>query len=56
MNQKALYADNTGLNYYKQIFKIASKSLNPKFLIALEIEETMGDKIKEVSKIILKML
>ncbi|HHX33323.1 MAG TPA: peptide chain release factor N(5)-glutamine methyltransferase [Mollicutes bacterium] len=48
--KKALYADNTGLNYYKQIFKIASKSLNPKFLIALEIEETMGDKIKEVSK------
>ncbi len=48
--QNALYADKTGLIYYRQIFKIAKEHLNKKHLIALEIEETLGTDLKKLAK------
>ncbi len=48
--QKALYADETGLLFYKQILKQAQKILNRENLIAFEIEETIGKDIIKLSK------
>lgn len=48
--QIALYADKTGLIYYKQIFEIAKNNLNKKHFIALEIEETMAKQLKTLAK------
>lgn len=46
----ALYADNTGLNFYEQIFKIAKEVLNKKHLIALEIDENRAKETKKLAK------
>lgn len=46
----ALYADETGLIYYKKIFEIGKKHLYRKFLISLEIEENQGKKLKALAK------
>lgn len=57
----ALYAPNNGLYYYEQIVKNATKYLNNKSILAFEIGEKQGKKIKELvlnyipeSKVILK--
>ena len=42
----ALYADDDGLFFYKQILKDAKKYLNDKFLIAFEIGHEQGEQIK----------
>ena len=36
--------------FYPKIFEIAKKVLNKKFLIALEIDEENGNKIKKLAK------
>lgn len=46
----ALYADETGLKYYKKIFEIGKKHLEKNFLISLEIEETQGKKLQALAK------
>lgn len=46
----ALYADETGNNFYEKIFEVALKCLNPKHLITLEIEETQGKELKSMAK------
>lgn len=46
----AIYADETGLIYYKKIFKIGKEFLYKKFLIALEIEESLGQELKTIAK------
>lgn len=46
----ALYADNNGLYFYEQILKNATKFLNEKAMIAFEIGETQGKRIKELAK------
>lgn len=46
----ALYADNKGLQYYEIILKNAKKYLNDKYLIAFEIGELQGNKIKEIAR------
>lgn len=46
----AIYADETGLIYYKKIFEIGKEYLTKKFLIALEIEETIGKELKTLAK------
>lgn len=45
----ALYADKTGLNFYIKIFELATKILNKKFLIALEIDEDRGSELKKIA-------
>lgn len=45
----ALYADETGLNFYIKIFEIAKEILNKKFLICLEIDEDRGSEIKKLA-------
>ena len=57
----ALYADNNGLYFYEEILKNAYKYLNNKAMIAFEIGEKQGKKIKELvsiylpnSKVVLK--
>ncbi len=47
--KQALYADNDGLYYYEQILKSCSKYLSKNFLIAFEIGQTQGDKIKSLA-------
>lgn len=42
----ALFAKNKGLEFYESILKDAKKILNDKFLIAFEIGQTQGEKIK----------
>jgi len=42
----ALYADNHGLYFYEDILKNCSNNLNNKFLIAFEIGQTQGEKIR----------
>ena len=44
----ALYAENKGLFFYEEILKKASNFLNKKGMIAFEIGETQGKKIKEL--------
>ncbi len=46
----ALYADESGLNFYIKIFEIAKESLNKKFLIALEIDEDRSSELKKIAK------
>lgn len=46
----ALYADNEGYNCYERILLKASKNLNSKNLIAFEIGETQGLRVKEIAK------
>ena len=46
----ALYADNDGLYFYEEILKKASNYLNEKSMIAFEIGESQGEKIKELVK------
>lgn len=46
----ALYAENNGLYFYEEILKKASNFLNKKAMIAFEIGETQGKKIKELVK------
>lgn len=46
----ALYADNDGLYYYEKLFLNATKYLNKKSLIALEIGYKQGEKIKALAK------
>lgn len=45
----ALYADKTGLNFYKKIFELATEVLNQKFLIALEVDEDRGTELKKIA-------
>ncbi len=46
----AIYVEGNPLKYYEQIFKIGEKSLNKKFLIALEIDEDEGNNLKKLAK------
>lgn len=46
----ALYADKEGLYYYEEIIKNISDYLNNKAMIALEIGENQGKKVKEIIK------
>ena len=46
----AIYVEGNPLKYYEEIFKIGNKSLNNKFLIALEVDEEQGDNLKELAK------
>jgi len=46
----ALYAENNGLYFYNEILKQAPNFLNKKGMIAFEIGETQGKKIKELVK------
>lgn len=48
--QIALFGGEDGMLFYPKIFEIAKKVLNKKFLIALEIDEENGDKIKKLAK------
>lgn len=45
----ALYADKEGLYYYEEMLKTAKEKLNPHSMIAFEIGETQGQKIKEMA-------
>ncbi len=45
----ALYAENHGLYFYEDILKKCSKNLNDKFLIAFEIGQRQGEKIKDLA-------
>lgn len=45
----ALYAKNDGLEYYENILKSANNILNDKYLIAFEIGNTQGEKVKELA-------
>jgi len=47
---KALYADDNGLYFYKEIIKNASKYLKEKSIIAFEIGYEQGNEIKEYAK------
>lgn len=46
----ALYADDEGLYFYKEIIKSASKFLNEKFVIGFEIGEEQGNDIVNIAK------
>lgn len=46
----ALYADDEGLYFYKEIIKSASKFLNEKFVIGFEIGEEQGNDIVNMAK------
>jgi len=48
--QNAIYGGADGLKYYEQIFKLAKKSLNERYLIALEIDEDAGKVLKHLAK------
>ena len=45
----ALYADDNGLYFYKQILKEASNYLNDRFIIAFEIGETQAEDIINIA-------
>lgn len=47
---RALYADDNGLKYYKNIISNANKYLNEKSIIAFEIGEKQGKAILEYAK------
>lgn len=47
---RALYADDNGLKYYKNIISNANKYLNEKSIIAFEIGEMQGKAILEYAK------
>ena len=44
----ALFADNDGLYFYREILKNAKKYLNSIFLIAFEIGELQGDRVRDL--------
>ena len=46
----ALYADDNGLYYYKQILKDSKKHINEKYIIAFEIGYLQGEAICEIAK------
>lgn len=46
----ALFAEEEGLYFYKEILKDARKFLNEQFIIAFEIGEAQGIKLLEISK------
>ena len=46
----ALYADNNGFYFYQEILKNVSNYLKKKGMIAFEIGESQGKKIKELAK------
>lgn len=46
----ALYADDNGLYFYKEIIKNAQKHLNNKFIIAFEIGEKQAEDIINIAK------
>jgi len=46
----ALFGGKDGLDFYRQIFKATKKSLNKKYLVAFEIEETNASKLKKIAK------
>ena len=45
----ALYADNNGLYFYREILSNAKKYLNKKNIIAFEIGEKQGSDIKKIA-------
>ncbi|MDD3187069.1 MAG: peptide chain release factor N(5)-glutamine methyltransferase [Bacilli bacterium] len=45
----ALYADDEGLSFYERILSEIRSHLNLKYLIAFEIGETQGEKVKEIA-------
>ncbi len=47
----ALFADDNGLYYYKEIIKNSKKYLKNKFLLAFEIGETQGNFLREYAKL-----
>ncbi len=48
--QKAIFADDSGINFYKHIISTCKNYLNKKNIIAFEIGCTQGAKLKELSK------
>ena len=46
----ALYADDNGLSFYKEIINNSDKYLNNKFIIAFEIGEEQGEDIINIAK------
>ena len=46
----AIYVEGDPLKYYEEIFKIGTKVLNKKNLIALEIDEEQGNSLKKLAK------
>lgn len=50
----ALFADNKGLYYYEEILKNIKKILKDEYVIAFEIGENQGNKIKNITKKYLK--
>lgn len=46
----ALYAKNKGLYYYEHIIKNAKKIIEEKSILAFEIGESQGNKLKELAK------
>lgn len=48
--KSALYAKNSGLEFYEYIIKKANKYLEEKSILAFEIGETQGDYLKKYSK------
>ena len=48
--EMAIYVNNDPLEFYKKIFEIGLTSLNPKSLIALEIDENEGPNLKKLAK------
>lgn len=45
----ALYAENDGLYFYEEILKKAKVNLKDNFIIAFEIGQTQGEKIKKIA-------
>lgn len=48
--KKAIYVEGDPLKYYKQILEVSHKCLNPKSLIAFEIDELQGKNLKKLAK------
>ena len=46
----ALYADNNGLYYYKEILKNISKNLKEKYIIAFEIGMNQAESISNIAR------
>lgn len=47
--ENALYADNEGLYFYEEILKNCKNYLKEKFIIAFEIGQTQGDRIRNMA-------
>jgi len=48
--KQAIYADDTGINYYEHILKTCKNYLNKKNLIAFEIGDKQGKKLTNIAK------